>query len=67
MAYRMFCGELDGQLVLSYIDHRADDVRYKLAVNAEPGKPYPEGWKAAKKNGWRVVPVNVSRAPTVTR
>lgn len=62
MGYRMFTGELDGHLVLAHIDSRADDVRYKLAVMVEGGKPFSEGWRAAKKLGWRVVPVTVSRA-----
>lgn len=57
----MFCGELDGDLVTAHIASRADDARKSIADMFAPG-PLTDGWALAKKEGWRVVPVVVSRA-----
>lgn len=68
MAYRMFAGELDGQLVLSHFGFRARDVRESVAKmfvtrNLQDWpwrRRVTVAWADAKKAGWRVAPVIVS-------
>lgn len=62
MAKRMFCGELNGDLVTSHIAHRADSVRRSVALMFDAGAPIETGWARAKREGWRVVPVYVDHA-----
>lgn len=73
--YRMFAGELEGHLVLSHISARADSVRdsiadmflappsldVTLAGEASVKDRLKVAWRKARKDGWRVVPVKVSR------
>ena len=57
----MFCGELNGGLIAAHKSLRADEVRANIAVMTSPGYPVKIGWAKAKKDGWRVVPVQVAK------
>lgn len=75
MAYQMFTGELDGQLVLGHIKHRAGEVRHSISemfFDAAMERLHnlgesvithtdatKEAWRIAKAHGWKVVPVFV--------
>jgi hypothetical protein len=61
MAAKMFCGELNGDLVTGHLDHCAWVVRRHIAYMFEPGAPDKVGWEKAKREGWRVVPVKVEK------
>lgn len=57
-AYRMFCAAYRGDLALGHIDVRADSVRNSVKALHQP--PHGAGgWRRAKAEGWRVVPVKV--------
>lgn len=68
---RMFAGEVDGHLALSHMSVRADGVRYSIAhmflsppswdVEVSTRDRLKVAWGKARKGGWRVVPVWVSR------
>ena len=57
----LFCGELNGGLIAAHMSLRADEVRANIAVMTSPGYPVKIGWAKAKKDGWRVVPVQVAK------
>ena len=59
-AIKMFCGELDGELVPSHLAFRANRVRHSIA-ELFFGITWGDtpGWYLARKAGWRVVPVRV--------
>ncbi len=69
MAYRMFAGELDGELMLTHLSFRKDDVRLSIAQLFYDGSTHKWSydmtkrfWREALKAGWRVVPVVVAKA-----
>lgn len=65
--YTMYCGALNGELVLGHLFSRARDVRSSVAsmfhehrttLGDCPACKDPKGgWTCAAKQGWRVVPV----------
>lgn len=71
MAYTMFCGELNGELVLGHLFSRSRDVRSSVAsmyhehrmtlAECPACKDRHSGWTPARKEGWRVVPVVVEK------
>ena len=70
----MFAAKNGNGLVLSHgVHHRAINARYAVVENLFYAKPRGEGfaifghdlingWKKAKLDGWRIVPVIVSEA-----
>ncbi len=58
-AIKMFCGELDGELVPSNLAFRANRVRHSIAELFFGTWGDTPGWYLARKAGWRVVPVRV--------
>jgi hypothetical protein len=64
---RMFCGEFNGELEPGHIGFRADTVRHHISYLYSALVPLADMynrkvlWVAARKAGWRVVPVKVER------
>lgn len=65
-AFRMFCGELDGDLCLGHIASRADTVRHSVGEMFQPLDPL-RGWRLAVRGGWKVVNVRVEKIEPGTR
>ena len=63
----LFCGEFNGGLIAAHMSLRADEVRATIAVMTSPGYPVKIGWAKAKKDGWRVVPVQVAKLTNFKR
>ena len=61
---KMFCGELRGQLEPCHIGFRADEVRRSIAMLFNEGQGNSKWWPDAKREGWRVVPVEVRALKT---
>lgn len=63
MSVRMYCGELNGEIYCGYIDFRAREVRRLIATMfaTNPYGEMQEAWGRAKEEGWRVVPVIVTK------
>ena len=67
MGIRMFCGELGGLLEPNHIAFRADAVRQSISemygrrYHGSAEAIFRERWREARKDGWRVVKVEVSK------
>jgi hypothetical protein len=70
--YRLFAGELNGDLVLCHIGPVARDVRLSIERlfyerGDAPRRHEPEVWASARAEGWRVVPVAIEKLPDNSR
>lgn len=61
MGIKMFCGELHGVLEPGHIGFRANEVRFSIAAMFNDWHPEKKGWTEARREGWRVVPVEVRK------
>ena len=57
---KMYCGELDGQLVACHISLQARGVRCSVGAMFND-RDDERGWREAVKSGWRVVKVRVAK------